>query len=126
MIFDDICFRFANSTGWQDCIARLLVKRMIKPELEQSIVSIDDVISLNDDEDGGADDADVASAGISATHAMIEKAAKRHLPETAAERITEVADLVADSAQKVVTDTTKMVSFNLLDTQQHHIKEKQC
>ena len=83
---------------------------MIKPELEQSIVSIDDVISLNDDEDGGDDDEESGSASISATHAMIEKAAKKHLPETAAERITEVADLVADSAQKVVTDTTKMVS----------------
>ena len=85
---------------------------MIKPELEQSIVSIDDVISLNDDEDGGDDDDEESgSASISATHAMIEKAAKKHLPETAAERITEVADLVADSAQKVVTDTTKMVSI---------------
>ena len=57
---------------------------MIKPELEQSIVSIDDVISLNDDEDGGDDDEEGSgSASISATHAMIEKAAKKHLPETA-------------------------------------------
>ena len=92
--------QFAKQVGWQDCIARLLVKKMLKPELEQSIVSIDDVISL--DENVSLDD-----SNISPTHQFIEKATKPYLPQPAVDRIGEVAD----NATKVVTDTTKMVSF---------------
>ena len=34
--------------GWQNCIARLLVKEMVQPELD-NVVSIEDVITMDDE-----------------------------------------------------------------------------
>jgi hypothetical protein len=41
---------FARQTGWSGCIARLLVKEVIQPEAD-SVVSVEDVISLEDDQE---------------------------------------------------------------------------
>ncbi len=41
---------FARETGWSGCIARLLVKEVIQPEAD-SVVSVEDVISLDDDQE---------------------------------------------------------------------------
>jgi hypothetical protein len=36
--------------GWQGCLARLLVKEVILPEVD-AVVSVEDVISLEDDQE---------------------------------------------------------------------------
>ena len=41
---------FARLTGWAGCIARLLVKEVIQPEVD-TVVSVEDVISLEDDQE---------------------------------------------------------------------------
>ena len=40
----------SKQIGWEGCIARLLVKEIVQPEVD-SIVSIEDVISLGDEDD---------------------------------------------------------------------------
>ena len=39
---------FFKMIGWQNCIARLLVKEMVQPELD-NVVSIEDVITMDDE-----------------------------------------------------------------------------
>ena len=43
---------FARLVGWPGCLARLLVKEVVMPEVD-TIVSMEDVISLDDDQEAG-------------------------------------------------------------------------
>ena len=107
----EIPCNFARQIGWQDCLARLLVKRMVKPELEQSIVSIDqDVMSFDEN-------ISFLDHEFSPTH-IVEKAARS---TGLSEETVEMMGGAATSATKVVnankTWAKEKVSDTVLKTQ---------
>ena len=44
-----------RQVGWQGCVARLLVREVVLPELD-TMVSVEDVIALEDEEDDDGDE----------------------------------------------------------------------
>ena len=51
----DVPAQFARQIGWQDCLTRLLVKKILKPEMESNNVSLDG-ISIDDENVRAVDD----------------------------------------------------------------------
>ena len=102
----DIPSYFAKQIGWQDCLARLLVKRMVKPELEQSIVSIDqDVICFDEN-------ISFLDHEFSPTH-LVEKAARS---TGLSEETVEKMGCVTTNATKTVNATTTKAKEKVSDT----------
>ena len=83
-------------TGWQGCIARLLVKEMVQPDLD-TVISMEDVISL-DDELTEAED--LTSLPLSPSHyiAKVSDTAKHFLPEQAGTTV----DLMSSKVMKII------------------------
>ena len=79
----------SKQTGWESCISRLLVKEIVEPELD-SVVSVEDVISLGDDEEHEA-----MEGHSSPTHYinLVTDTAKAYLP-------TQESDLKTSEAKK--------------------------
>ena len=102
----EIPTHFAKQIGWQDCLARLLVKRMVKPELEQTIVSIDgDVMSFDEN-------ISFLDHEFSPTH-LVEKAARSTgLSEETVEKMGDAAT----SATKVVNANKTWAKEKVTDT----------
>eukprot|EP00090_Calanus_glacialis_P023550 TRINITY_DN363_c0_g1_i1.p1 TRINITY_DN363_c0_g1~~TRINITY_DN363_c0_g1_i1.p1 ORF type:complete len:2732 (-),score=430.45 TRINITY_DN363_c0_g1_i1:184-7587(-) len=103
----------SRQIGWQGCIARLLVKEMVQPELD-SVVSIEDVVSMADD------DTEEAIDLPSPTHYInkVTDTAKQFLPEHAGNTVDKVGSKVgnvADEASKVLGGATLRVRSNLFN-----------
>lgn len=104
----------SKQTGWEGCISRLLVKEIVQPEID-SVVSLEEVISLGDEEDQ-----EPAEEHSSPTHYinLVTDTAKQFLPATAGNAVKMVGDsvgVVADEAAKVIAGTTKNVRSNILN-----------
>lgn len=104
----DVPMQFARQIGWQDCLTRLLVKKILKPDSESNI-SLDDSSSLGDD-------SYVIMGGMTSPSHYIDRAtttAKHYLPVHAGEAVGALGSAVGDVASKVVSSTSKKVSSNV-------------
>ena len=103
-----------KQVGWQGCIARLLVKEMVEPELD-TVVSIDDVMILDDDVEVG--DHGHTSPLLSPQHYInkVSDTAKQFLPDQAGDTVDKMSSKVGEVAE-VLTDTTIKVKNNVSDT----------
>ena len=104
--------QISKQTGWEGCVSRLLVKEIVQPELD-SVVSVEDVISLNDEED---EDSLVEES--SPTHYInkVTGTAQQYLPGPAGTAVKMVGDsvgAVAEEAGKVFAGTSKLVKSNI-------------
>ena len=102
----------SRQTGWEGCVSRLLVKEIVQPELD-NVVSVEDVISLNEEEDE-----DSLIEETSPTHYInkVTDTAKQYLPGPAGDAVKLVGDsvgAVAEEATKVLTGTSKLVKSNI-------------
>eukprot|EP00095_Tigriopus_kingsejongensis_P009861 snap_masked-scaffold853_size88743-processed-gene-0.4 protein:Tk09861 transcript:snap_masked-scaffold853_size88743-processed-gene-0.4-mRNA-1 annotation:"neurobeachin-like protein 1 isoform x3" len=101
----DVPMQFARQIGWQDCLTRLLVKKILKPEIEANI-SLDDSRSLGNDSIGA----------IPSPSHYIDRAtstARSYLPTPAGEAVGALGTAVGGVASKVVTSTSKRVTSNV-------------
>ena len=113
----------SKQTGWQGAISRLLVKEIVEPELD-AVASVEDVISLGEDEEydlGGGEDA-TGGGPASPTHYinLVTDTAKAYLPAQAGNAVKKVGDSVgsvADEAGKVLAGTSKIVRSTVQRTQ---------
>ena len=85
----------SRQVGWQGCLARLLVREIVQPDLD-TVVSIEDVVSLDEEmmeEDG---------VNISPTHYInkVTDTAKQFLPETAGQQVEKVGTKVGSVAEE--------------------------
>ena len=107
----EIPSHFAKQIGWQDCLARLLVKRMVKPELEQSIVSIDqDVMSFDEN-------ISFLDHEFSPTHLVEQAARSSGLSEETVGRMGDVATNATKAVNATKTIAKEKVSDTVLKTQ---------
>ena len=90
----------ARQIGWQGCIARLLVKEVVRPELD-TIISMEDVISLAEDDDEEVGPDEEATSPSQYLKELVSDTAKQFLPETAGVAV----DKVAGEASKVLAGT---------------------
>ena len=90
--------------GWQGCIARLLIKEMVQPDLD-TVISVDDVISL----DGDTAEAECVDQPLSPGHyiSRVGDTAKQFLPEQAGNTV----DLMSS---KVIASHFLSITFILL------------
>ena len=101
----------SRQVGWQGCVSRLLVKEMVQPELD-TVVSIEDVVSIDDDL------AEDESVNISPTHyiSKVTDTAKQFLPQHAGHHVERVGNKVgnvAEEASKVLAGTSMKVKTNI-------------
>ncbi len=82
---------FAKQIGWQECLAKLLVKKMLKPDLGAADVSIDESVEEAED-------------SFSPTHLI--STAKQYLPQPAGDAL----ELVGSTVGAVVSGTQKRVT----------------
>lgn len=102
-----------KQVGWEGCIARLLVKEIVQPELD-TMVSVEDVISLGDEEDNIPEEQSSPTRYIN----IVTDTAKQYLPTQAGNAVKLVGDSVgsvADEAGKVLAGTSKLVRSNILN-----------
>ena len=101
-------------TGWHGCIARLLVKEMVKPDLD-TVISMEDVISL-DDELMEAENVTDHPLPPSHVIAKVSDTAKHFLPEQAVTTVDMMSckvGTVAEEASKVLSGTSERVRSNI-------------
>jgi len=98
----------SKQLGWEGCISRLLVKEIVQPELD-SVVSIEDVISLGDDEEEDRQDAEELASPTRYIN-IVTDTAKQFLPAQAGNAVK----LVGDEANKVIAETSQLF-FNASD-----------
>jgi hypothetical protein len=103
--------QFASKIGWQDCLARLLVKKQLIPDLEHSSMSIDESISLSVSDDASSD-----ATPMSPSH-FIEMAAKTYLPENAGNAVERIGKVVETTRRKV-SDAKGFAQEGVARTQQ--------
>ena len=102
--------QFATKIGWQDCLARLLVKKQLVPDLDHSSVSVDESVSISASEDAAE------SMPLSPTH-FIEMAAKTYLPENAGNAVERIGKVVETTRRKV-SDARGLAQEGVARTQQ--------
>jgi len=107
--------QFASKIGWQDCLARLLVRKQLVPDLEHSSISVDENVSLSASTTTGADDAS-ESTSMSPSH-FIEMAAKTYLPENAGNAVERIGKVVETTRRKV-SDARGFAQEGVARTQQ--------
>ena len=97
----------ARQLGWQGCVARLLVKEVVVPELD-TMVTVDDVISLAEDDE---DDEGPSMEAVSPSHYLnkVTDTAKQFLPEQASVAV----DRVAGEASKVLVGTGRRLRSHM-------------
>jgi len=97
----------ARQMGWQGCIARLLVKEVVIPEMD-TMVSVDDVISLADDDD---EEVGPETENVSPSHYInrVTDTARQFLPEQASATV----DRVAGEASKVLSGTSRRLKTSM-------------
>lgn len=106
--------QFASKIGWQDCLARLLVRKQLVPDLEHSSISVDESISLTAST-SGTDDVQ-ESTPMSPSH-FIEMAAKTYLPENAGNAVERIGKVVETTRRKV-SDARGFAQEGVARTQQ--------
>jgi hypothetical protein len=105
--------QFASKIGWQDCLARLLVKRQLVPDLEHSSVSVDESVS-NVDENN-------YDSGIPMSPSLYlefaANTAKNYLPEPAGNAVERLGKVV-ETTRRRVSDAKGMAQEGVTRTQQ--------
>ncbi len=107
----DVPQNFARQIGWQECLAKLLVKKFIKPDAANPDLSIDESVEQS-------------SPLMSPTH-LIEMAtstAKQYLPQPAGDALeyvgSTVGAVVSGTHKKVATNVGDIVSSTVQATQE--------